>query len=78
MLDELQAKERYNNLLREAEHDRLVAEIRAQQPGFYAHLMVRFANLLVRAGSRIQARYRLRYEEVVLASEYGRQQCQDC
>lgn len=78
MWDELRAQERYKNLLREVEHDRLVAKVRSPQPGLYAHLMIRVADLLVRIGNRLQARYRLHHEEAIIVHEYGSHQCQDC
>lgn len=60
MLNELDAmcvRERYADLLRAAEHERIITEVRAQhweQIGLYRRALLRLGMLLVAAGEHLQ------------------------
>ncbi len=47
---------RENELLEEAEHRRLVSQLRAGQPSLIDHLLEKMGDLLTRTGGRLQER----------------------
>ncbi len=50
------AKTRQSDLLKEAEHRRLISRLRADQPTMIDRLLVKFGDVLARTGGRLQAR----------------------
>jgi hypothetical protein len=59
-LDVLDARERYDDYVREAEHEQLVRQLSAQRASgsrLYHWLLARLGCLLVAAGKHLQARY---------------------
>jgi hypothetical protein len=49
---EMEARMRHEELIQEAEHERLVARVRAGQPRWYTTLLGRARNLLAARGER--------------------------
>ena len=45
------------NLMREAEHRRLVRQVKARKPSLTAHLLERMGGLLIKIGGQLQERH---------------------
>jgi hypothetical protein len=56
MLDQFEAKQRYNEYLREAEQERLYQRIKANQLNRPQPILVRLGDLLIAAGQHLKAK----------------------